>query len=154
MNKKYSIWGICFAILLFVLLITPGLHRQIRLQESKIVPKLAVTAQIKAVPDGDIKALLADRTSTTIIFLTPQTVELNQKMAHFIKQHQELGLTKPIYIFQELYHDAFVDSLKLNQSAINVVQFNGEEMVGNYELTAESGFSQTLIDQLKQMAAT
>lgn len=152
MNRKYRIWGICLGVLVLILLITPRIHRHVRLEESQIIPKVTTTSQILPVPDGNIKKMLADRTSTTLIVLNARNTKLNQKFDQFINKYPDMNLTKPIYIFQELYHNQFIKSLKLDQSVISVVQFDGETQKSVYQITSTTDFNQELLNQLKEFS--
>lgn len=152
MNKKIRLGLIGLGICLLFIFLTPGIRRHIRQEEGKIIPKVTVTEQIKPVPQDDIKALLAKQPKTTLIILNAQNTKLNEKLNQFINQHQNLGLSKPIYIFQELYHDAFIRQLKLDASAINIVQFNGDAVQNVTTLTLASDFDTSLANRLRDLA--
>ncbi|MGO2925949.1 MAG: hypothetical protein ACTICY_08565, partial [Pseudolactococcus laudensis] len=153
MNKKYRIWGICVVVVLFLVIITPNIHRHVRREEGRIIPKVTVTDQIQAVPNDDINALLKSHPKATLIILNVQNSKLNKKFDAFINQNQNLGLSQTIYIFQELYHDKVIAKLNLDKTAINVVQFEGGEPQAIYQITSKTAFDQSLVDQLKKLSA-
>ncbi|GAB2021523.1 hypothetical protein RyT2_05970 [Pseudolactococcus yaeyamensis] len=153
MNKKYRIWGVCIGIVLLLIIITPRIHRHVRREEGRIIPKVTVTDQIKAVPNDDIKALLRSHSKATVIILNVQNTKLNQKFDQFINQNQNLNLSQTIYIFQELYHDKLIAKLNLDKTAINVVQFEGGKSTAIYPVTSKTAFDQSLVDQLKKLSA-
>lgn len=153
MKKKYRFWGVCAIAVLFLLIITPAIHRHVRREEGRIIPKVTVTDQIQPVPNEDIKQLLATQPKTTLIILNVLNTRLNEKFDQFINQNQNLGLPKTIYIFQELYHDQVIAKLNLDKTAINIVQFDGSTPQAIYQITAKTAFDQSLVEQLKKLSA-
>lgn len=153
MNKKNRIGLLVLGVLVLILIFfIPHIRRQIRQDEGQIVPKVTVTDHVKAVPNDNIKALLASQPKTTIIILNVRNAALNQKFDQFMNQNQNLGLTQPIYIFQELYHDKFLGTLNLESSAINIVQFSGEQAQSIEQLTLSSKFDQNLVKHLQDLS--
>lgn len=153
MKKKYRIWGVCAIVVLLLLILTPAIHRHVRREEGRIIPKVTVTDQIQAVPNDDIKALLKAQPKTTLIILNVQNTKLNAKFDQFINQNQKLGLSKTIYVFQELYHDKVIAKLNLDKTAINVVQFDGGAPQAIYQINSKTAFDQSLVAQLKKLSA-
>ncbi|GHU39602.1 hypothetical protein FACS1894193_00040 [Bacilli bacterium] len=153
MKKKYRIWIVCTVVVLFLIILTPSIHRHVRREEGQIIPKVTVTDQIHAVPNDDIKQLLKTQPKTTLIILNAKNTKLNQKFDKFINQNQNLGLPKTIYIVQELYHNKTLDKLNIDKSVINIVQFEGETPQAIYPITSKTAFDQSLIDQLKKLSA-
>ncbi|GFH42701.1 hypothetical protein Hs30E_12520 [Lactococcus hodotermopsidis] len=146
------IWGVRICVLVIFCYVSSSIHRTVRVQESQIVPKMPTTEQIKAVPDDNFEKLLSERTRTILIVLNARNTELNAKFAKFITKNENLHLEKPIYICQELYPHKFIQKLKLDDSAINIVEFNGEVKASVDKITLKTKLDQTLIDKLTQVS--
>ena len=152
MTRKISIVGIFFGIVLLTFFFAPQIQGRIRNEEAQVVPKVTVTDQVKAVPNGDIKGLLSSQQKTTLIVLNAKNIDLNKKFDSFINQHHDLGIKQPIYIFQELYHDKLIRSLNLDDGTISVVKFAGENKQSVYPITSKTNFDTSLALKLKQLS--
>ncbi|GFH40886.1 hypothetical protein Hs20B_12840 [Lactococcus insecticola] len=131
---------------------TPKWHHSVRLEESQIIPKVTTTNQVLAVPKGDIPSLLADRETTVVVILNAKNTALNKKFDHFVNQEATLGVSRPIYIFQELYHDKFVAGLKLDNAVISIVRFDGTKQVATWKITDKTQLDQTFLKKLKEFS--
>lgn len=90
---------------------TPRIQHRIRLEEMKVVPKLTTTDHVLAVPENNVKDLVLSQKNVTVVLLNAKNTALNKRFDRFVNQQPTLGLTKKVYIFQDLYRDKFVASL-------------------------------------------
>lgn len=149
MNRKISIVGVGLIIICLIVILTPRIQHRIRLEEMKVVPKVTTTEHVKAVPKNDIESLVLSQKDVTVIILNAQNTKLNQRFDKFVNQHPTLGITKKVYILQDLYRDKFVGALALDNQAINMVTFQDGVKQSVVKITDQTKIDDKLFAQLK-----
>lgn len=149
MTRKLSLIGALLIILLLIFMLTPHIQHRIRLEEMKVVPKVTTTDHVQAVPDEDIQKLTSNQKTVTIIFLNAKNTELNKRFDVFVNEHPTLGINQKVYIFQDLYRDKFINSLQLDDSAINVVTFQDGIKQSIFKITSQTKLDEKLFTQIK-----
>lgn len=149
MTKKLSLIGVLLIILFLIFMLTPHIQHRIRLEEMKVIPKVTTTDHVQAVPEDDIQKLISSQKTVTIIFLNAKNTELNKRFDAFVNEHPTLGLNKKVYIFQDLYRDKLINSLQLDDSAINVVTFQDSVKQSVFKISGQTQLDEKLFAQLK-----
>ncbi len=149
MTRKLSIIGVSLFIIFLIVIMTPRVQHRIRLEEMKVVPKVTTTDHVLAVPENNVKDLVLRQKNVTVILLNAKNTALNKRFDQFVNQQPTLGLTKKVYIFQDLYRDKFVASLTLDDTVINIVTFQDGVKQSVLTITSQTKMDDKLFAQLK-----
>lgn len=149
MTRKLRLISVLLIILFLIFMLTPHIQHRIRLEEMKVIPKVTTTDYVKAVPEDDIQKLISSQKAVTIIFLNAKNTQLNKHFDAFVNEYPTLGLNKKVYIFQNLYRDKLINSLQLDDNAINVVSFQDGEKQSVFKITSQTKLDDKLFSQLK-----
>lgn len=149
MTRKLSIIGASLIVIFLIFILTPGMQHRIRLEEMQVVPKVTTTDHVLAVPENNVKNLVLTQKNVTVILLNAKNTGLNKRFDMFVNQQPTLGLTKKVYVFQDLYRDKFIASLALDDSAINIVTFQDGVKQSEIKITDQTKIDDKLFAQLK-----